>query len=135
MLLYLWLLGCWCWWVVACCCCWLWVVACCCRCCRCCCCCCCCCCSYLSLQFTVGKNRDGGHLFFFCQPFLRLKLFDRQYVFKIFCPARSCSNIGLRKSACFMAQQTNLSLGFRVGKNRGGGHLCTGSLGSTGIYS
>ena len=22
MLLYLWLLGCWCWWVVACCCCW-----------------------------------------------------------------------------------------------------------------
>ena len=40
-----------------------------------------------------------------------------------FCHARSCSKLGLHKIACFMAQQTILSLGFRVGKNRGGGHL------------
>ena len=57
---------------------------------------------------------------FFGEHFLRLKLFDRQYVFKIFYPARSCSKISVRKMACFMARQTNLSLGFRVGKNRGG---------------
>ena len=60
---------------------------------------------------------------FFGERFLRLKLFDRQYVFRIFCPARSSSKLSLRKIACFMAQQTNLSLGFRVRKNRGGGHL------------
>ena len=60
---------------------------------------------------------------FFCEHFLGLKLFDRQCVLKIFCHARSCSKIGLHKIACFMAQQTILSLGFRVGKNRGGGHL------------
>ena len=53
---------------------------------------------------------------FFGEHFLGLKLFDRQCVLKIFCPARSCSKIGLHKIACFLAQQTILSLGFRVGK-------------------
>ena len=48
---------------------------------------------------------------FFGEHFLGLKLFHRQCVLKIFCHARSCSKIGLHKIACFLAQQTILSLG------------------------
>lgn len=53
---------------------------------------------------------------FFGASFLGPQKLDNQCVVESFCHARSCSKIGLHKIACFMAQQTNLSLGFRVGK-------------------